>query len=60
MRLSFLFFPFIGGFAFVFVAQDNASGKEYALKVRCKLIYDRFDYFKNSLSNIIDLIYLYH
>ena len=22
-----------GGFAFVFVAQDNVSGKEYALKV---------------------------
>ena len=24
---------FSGGFAFVFVAQDNTSGKEYALKV---------------------------
>ena len=26
-------FSIIGGFAFVFVAQDIASGKEYALKV---------------------------
>ena len=26
-------FSISGGFAFVFVAQDNVSGKEYALKV---------------------------
>ena len=30
-KTKFFFFP--GGFAFVFVAEDGKTGKEYALKV---------------------------
>jgi len=38
MNGSFIDITFIvsGGFAFVFVAQDLANGKEYALKVYIK------------------------
>ena len=43
--LNKIIFFFPGGFAFVFVAQDNASGKEYALKVILRL--------SKSHSNII-------
>ena len=31
---KFIFFAVLGGFAFVFIAQDISNGKEFALKVR--------------------------
>lgn len=31
--------PFLGGFAFVYEAQDTSSGKDYALKVRKMLLF---------------------
>ena len=36
-------FLFLGGFAFVFVAQDTSGGKEYALKVFIYLYFPKYN-----------------